>query len=1021
MKFGVSSSAKGSSSSSSKTSVSSSESTVKSSSDSNPGKTETPELPKLKSKFAEAIRKGAATVTTETVHAKKSDSVPLIAQPREVQVLDKPKGQAIILENEDIVRAIEEINALEENLETFEITGINISLFDIESLVRDKLIPEITNTDSKGKGSLNDPLMGVVENNALCARCGQNNVQCPGHFGYIKLNSPIYHPLFGTYLAKVLSSVCVTCGNLYFTEEQLQEKNILQYTGEKRLTILAEESASQMCRNCQDCDDKTKGCPGSHIPFLWNKDCMQIQAVLDEDASIKNINLEPPMRCETEEKSKKIKGRTVSILDVRKILRGLKKEAIEGLGFYHGAHPQNFILEYFPILPPIDRQPKFIPEGRIKEDNFTEQYKAIISKNLAVAGAKKDTKAAAIRALYDEIDKLIQGSDAGKKSKENLKSIKERIQGKEGRFRENMMGKRVNFSARTVIGPKPSLRFGQIAVPRVWAKQLRIKVTVCSTNRESLQNLFENGKIHFIFPSQGKYKGTGGVFVTDKWRKSYRLINGDEVERELMDGDYTIFNRQPTLHKQSMMGYQVVLHDELTLGLHITVTRPHNADFDGDESNLNQGSSYNSIAEMMNVMNVTDCVMNSQTNRPIMSLHFDSVTGVYLLTDDKTMLPKSDFYQLLMAVTRPVDLQRLERLGKEYGLITTDETGQILYSGKLLFSATLPEDFSFDLEKKGDKGVGDKSVVIRDGILVKGQLTSELTGAGHNSLIQALYKNYSRFKAFTGREGETEITKFITDATFLADQFLAYRGFSVGVESCLLPESERQNQENLIEEAFMEALRASYLLSKKVENPLEEERREAQIRRHLDTVKAIGGKIAKQLPETNALLQMMYSGAKGSAANLAQITTLLGQQFLKGSRFPFAITDNTRCLPYFEPDSLDVRSRGFCLNSFVTGLTPSELFFSQASGRIGLMDTALKTADVGDMHRRMVKILEDIKTCYDGTVRNTKNRIFQFVYGEDGMDAKELQFVKSPGGDIPMFVDVFKEARKINSKYENYQ
>jgi len=437
--------------------------------------------------------------------------------------------------------------------------------------------------------------------------------------------------------------------------------------------------------------------------------------------------------------------------------------------------------------------------------------------------------------------------------------------------------------------------------------------------------------------------------------------------------------------------------------------------FDGDESNLNHASTFHSIAEMMNVMNVKDCISNSQTNRPIMSLHFDSVTGIYLLTDNKTFLSKSEFYQLLMAVTRPVDVKRLEQRGEEYGLITRDETGQKLYSGKLLFSAVLPEDFSFDLERKGDE---DKNVLIRDGILIKGQLSSELTGAGHNSLVQAIYKHYPRYQPFIEEDKETEIVKFITDATFLADQFLAHRGFSVGVESCLLPESKRKEQEDLIEESFMEALRASYLLSKKVENPLEEERRESQIRRYLDTVKAVGGKIAKTLPETNALLQMMYSGAKGSASNLAQITTLLGQQFLKGSRFPLAITNNTRCLPYFEPDSLDVRSRGFCLNSFVTGLTPSELFFSQASGRIGLMDTALKTADVGDMHRRMVKVLEDIKTCYDGTVRNTKNHIFQFVYGEDGMDAKELHFVKSPGGDIPMFVDVFKEARRINSKYE---
>lgn len=434
--------------------------------------------------------------------------------------------------------------------------------------------------------------------------------------------------------------------------------------------------------------------------------------------------------------------------------------------------------------------------------------------------------------------------------------------------------------------------------------------------------------------------------------------------------------------------------------------------FDGDEGNINQVSSLESISEIVHLMNVKDNIMNSQTNRPIMSLAFDSITGAYLLTAENVKMNKSVFYQLLMSITRPVNVKRLEAKGREHNLITVSEEGEEMYGGKLLFSATLPEDFYYEFEE--DKN----TVIIKEGILISGRLSSKTVGAGHNSIIQALYKFYPRYQPFIEND-DCEVAKFITNATFLLDSYLATAGYSIKMEDCLLPENERHNQEKIIEDEFSEAQRAAYKISKKLDNKLEDEKRESQIKRYLDTAKAVGGKVGKIVSQDNSLLATIKAGTKGSEVNFSQITTLLGQMFLKGNRFPNAISDGTRCTPYFEPDSLDIRARGFCMNSFLTGLSPSELFFSQASGRIGLMDTALKTADVGDMHRRMVKILEDVRVEYDGSVRNNKGRIFQFVYGEDGMDARELQFVHSRPDNVPMFVDVFKEARRLNAKYEN--
>lgn len=1036
------------------------------------------------------------TRTTKTIEAKKSNQTPSSDTTKEVRILTEPKGCPVVFTEEDLNRMIDESAAMEQDLEEYDVVGAQVTILDMEALIKSGKCPKITIGDTEAvRGSLSDSRMGVVENNAVCGTCFKDNVNCPGHHGYIELNAPVYHPLFVTLIPKVLSSICITCGKLFFTEEQLKEKGLLNYRYEKRITKIAGESSNQMCQSMDDQGSKKRGteytrveaaqaiqrwwrklknikvkpCTGSQIQFVWNKDCMQIQAVVDEDVAISGVNFEKVDACQG---AKKQKGRTIPIKDVETILKNIDPEALRLLDFvdYTVAHPKNFIMHHLAVLPPISRQPKFT-DNKIIPDKLTEQYRTIITKNEQVAAAKKENVPAAARALYDEIDKFIQGSDSGKKG--DFKSITRRIQGKKERIRDNMMGRRVNFSARSVIGPKPSLRFGQVALPRVWAKHLRVKETVFSANQNKLQKLLEQGKIPFIFPKSDKAQGQC-VFVDQKWRRSYKLMIGDVVEREMMDGDYTIINRQPTLHKQGMQGMQVVLHDELTIGLHLGYTRAFNADFDGDEMNVMHISNLTSISEVMNIMNVKQCIMNAQTNRPIASPHFDSYISAYLLTEDSVKLTKEEFYDLLMAITRdpPVNVQQLEAKGAKYGLITLENHSdyaprdiinpfngelilkkgdrvseedanyilglsiqpggeklrrsldfQPMYSGKLLFSAAIPEDFYYEFFKKADPEKGEKAdnvVIVKEGILVSGRISSDVLGMGHNSIIQALYKFYPRYDPFIDatRLGDTKVVNFITDITFILDQYLLHRGISIGVEDCLLPEAERADQETIIQDAIEQAMRATYKISKKLENPLEEERRESQIRRYLDTAKAVGGKVSKLLPSNNSLLAIIRSGAKGNDLNLSQITSMLGQMFYKANRMPMTITNNSRCLPYFEPGSLDVRARGFCVNSFLTGLTPSELFYSQQSGRLNLMDTALKTADVGDMHRRMNKILEDIKVAYDGSVRNNKNRIFQFVYGEDGMDAAELQFVSSPGGDIPMFVDVFKEARKLNAKYE---
>jgi DNA-directed RNA polymerase beta' subunit len=572
--------------------------------------------PKTKVSFADLYRKGAKVTTENPITAEKSDQIPPSAIRRNVKSKDEAKLCPKEFTDLDVAEKLRETEELANNVPEYEIIGAEISVFDVEKLALNNEAPLINSGDSTGDGSLGDPRMGVIENDAFCQTCGGNNIQCTGHFGYIKLSAPIYNPLFAPLIPKVLSCVCITCGGTFLNEETIREKGVLRYDMEKRLNFMAEESASQMCQRCQsgemEVDEeeeeekeeekeeaeekkkgkgkgkgkgkekkktkrKVKGGPGSHFSFIWNKDCMQIQAEVSGECEgnvINGVHFLSTASSNPSGTSKKSRGCTVPIEDVYSILSMIEPQALEWMGFEHGHHPKNFIMNYFPVLPPVSRQPKFV-EGKLIEDKLTEQYRTIISRNRALAVARKENKDNDVRALFDEIDKFVQGTEASKKGV--FKSIKEKLQGKEERIRGTIMGRRVNFSARTVLGPKPSLRFGQIGVPRVWAKILRQQVLVCNVNRDKLQKYLIEGRIRFIFPSDTKYKGLP-IFVNENIRKKYLLQIGDNVERDSENGDYVIFNRQPTLHKQSMMGYQAVFHDQFTIGMHISTTRPHNAD-----------------------------------------------------------------------------------------------------------------------------------------------------------------------------------------------------------------------------------------------------------------------------------------------------------------------------------------------------------------------------------------------------------------------------------------------------------
>jgi len=382
-------------------------------------------------------------------------------------------------------------------------------------------------------------------------------------------------------------------------------------------------------------------------------------------------------------------------------------------------------------------------------------------------------------------------------------------------------------------------------------------------------------------------------------------------------------------------------------------------------------------------------IMSAQTNDNIAGVVFDALTAAYILSLPETVVNPIVFSEVRMLVDTSEGFQNLnERLDK-YSVPRN--------SGRALLSSLFPADFYYE---KGE-------TVIRDGVLISGILSKSNIGSspGSGAVIQALFKDY----------GQTTTQNFLTNIYFAGGYYMNTHGFSVGLDDCFLTGKDPQKT---IEFEVQKIKMMVKSMGAKLDDPLEEERREKQIIAYLDTAKNIGDKISKEnLKEDNSFIFMAKSGAKGSVKNIAQITGILGQQFNHGQRMPETLSAGTRSSPYFPENDPNPESRGFITNSYLSGLSPAEMFFGFAGAREGLTDSALSTADTGDIAHKMVKSLEDIKAVGDGSVRNTAGNVFQFTYGEDGFNGAMIETVNTKTGTFTSFIDLKRASNRINSKY----
>ncbi|XP_028911393.1 DNA-directed RNA polymerase II subunit RPB1 [Ornithorhynchus anatinus] len=860
--------------------------------------------------------------------------------------------------------------------------------------------PETTEGGRPKLGGLMDPRQGVIERTGRCQTCAGNMTECPGHFGHIELAKPVFHVGFLVKTMKVLRCVCFFCSKLLVDANNPKIKDILGKSKgqpKKRLTHVYDLcKGKNICEGGEEMDNKfgveqpegdedlTKekghgGC-GRYQPRI-RRTGLELYAEwkhVNEDSQEKKILLSPER--------------------VHEIFKRISDEECFVLGMEpRYARPEWMIVTVLPV-PPLSVRPAVVMQGSARnQDDLTHKLADIVKINNQLRrneqnGAAAHVIAEDVKLLQFHVATMVDNELPGlpramQKSGRPLKSLKQRLKGKEGRVRGNLMGKRVDFSARTVITPDPNLSIDQVGVPRSIAANMTFAEIVTPFNIDRLQELVRRGN--------SQYPGAKYIIRDNGDRIDLRfhpkpsdlhLQIGYKVERHMCDGDIVIFNRQPTLHKMSMMGHRVRILPWSTFRLNLSVTTPYNADFDGDEMNLHLPQSLETRAEIQELAMVPRMIVTPQSNRPVMGIVQDTLTAVRKFTKRDVFLERGEVMNLLMflstwdgKVPQPAILKP-----------------RPLWTGKQIFSLIVPGHINCirthsthpDDEDSGPYkhiSPGDTKVVVENGELIMGILCKKSLGTSAGSLVHISYLEM----------GHDTTRLFYSNIQTVINNWLLIEGHTIGIGDSIADAKTYQDIQNTIKKAKQDVIE---VIEKAHNNELEptpgntlRQTFENQVNRILNDARdKTGSSAQKSLSEYNNFKSMVVSGAKGSKINISQVIAVVGQQNVEGKRIPFGFKHRT--LPHFIKDDYGPESRGFVENSYLAGLTPTEFFFHAMGGREGLIDTAVKTAETGYIQRRLIKSMESVMVKYDATVRNSINQVVQLRYGEDGLAGESVEF-----------------------------
>jgi DNA-directed RNA polymerase subunit A' len=819
------------------------------------------------------------------------------------------------------------------------------------------------------ENGLMDPHLGVIDPSLRCRACGSKGGDCQGHFGSIDLARPVIHVGFGDTIHKVLRSICNECGRIL-----LNEFEITEYTEKIKSLKDNGDSVNDIIKEIYNVANKDK-CP--------HCDAEQEPVKIDKPISIiqGDYKLTPS---EVREKLEKITDEDSLILGVNPAV----------------ARPEWMVLTVLPV-PPVTVRPSITLEtGERSEDDLTHKLVDILRINQRLI---ENMEAGAPQLIVEDLWELLQYHvttyfdneasgvpPARHRSGRPLKTLAQRLKGKEGRFRSNLSGKRVNFSARTVISPDPNISINEVGVPEMIAKEVTVPVYVNEWNIDELKEYIKNGSdVHpganYVIRLDEKK-----IRVYDETKESIleKLEPGFIVERHLKDGDIVLFNRQPSLHRMSMMAHEVRVLPYKTFRLNLCVCPPYNADFDGDEMNMHVFQTDESRAEAKSLMRVQEHILSPRFGGPIIGAIHDHISGAYLLTRDGSTFSEEQALQIIRKAKMPIS----KRKNRDW-------------TGKEIFSLLLPEKLNMvykgEVCQKCDTCLlkdcqNDGYVVIEDGELVSGAIDEKAFGSFSGKILDKIMKEY----------GSNDAREFLDRSTSLAISGIMKVGITTSTNDEEIPEEAKERIEAHLDNAES---KVDKLVEAYENRELEalpgrslEETLEMKIMQVLGEARDKSGEIAESyFGMDNHSVIMATTGARASMLNLTQITACVGQQSVRGGRIDRGYIERT--LPHFRKNELGAKARGFVHSSYKEGLDPIEFFFHAMGGREGLVDTAIRTAQSGYMQRRLVNALQDLNVKENGLVTDNRGMVIQTMFGEDGVDPAKSDYGKA--ADLDRIID----------------
>lgn len=781
--------------------------------------------------------------------------------------------------------------------------------------------PELYDVDGYPvDGGLMDLRLGAIDPGTRCRTCGGTLKECLGHPGSIELARPILHVHYVPLIEKLLKSFCHACGKI-----------LLKEADEKKYHGLARLKKAQNGKKCPHCN-----------------------------AEQEKLKIEKPTTFYAGKKR-------IFPSEIREILERISNEELKELGFNPETFRPEWSLLTLLIVPPVTIRPSITLEsGERSEDDTTHKMSDIIRANQRLW---ENLNAGAPEVIIEDLWDLLQYHvttffdntiaripPARHRSGQPLKTIAERIKGKEGRIRHNLAGKRVNFSSRSVISPDPKIEINEVGIPLEIAKILTVAERVNSLNLERSKKLILSESypgVNYVIRPDGKRKK-----ITPDLKQEVidELQPGYIIERHLQDGDIVLFNRHPSLHRPSLMAHYVKILPYKTFRMHPAIVTPYNADFDGDEMNIHSPQTEEARAEAKILLEIDKNLMSMKDNSNLFGLINDAITGNYLLS--KKELSKEEADQLLFEsyIEPKINKKRIHGL----------------------------EAISMCLPKLNCKIKSAKSEInIEGGRIIEGNMDRNAFGAESGEIIKEVDKAFDR-----------KITIDVIKKAFaLGTTYLTRNGFSISVSDFKVNEKVKKSTKEIIEAAEGKTKEIIDLYYSGALEPIpgqtKEESREIRILQTLNEIRTKIGRVVKEeFPVENPINSMIASRSRGNIINITQIACSVGQQALWSKRISLGYKNRT--LSCFREHDLSPKARGFIYSSYLDGLEPYEFFFGSMTGRDALMDTALRTPKSGYLYRRLANALQDLKVEYDGTIRDASENIVQYQFGADGLDVSEL-------------------------------